>query len=127
MKERIRIYIASPYTNGDKQKLTDLQVEAAAELLKLGFNPYAPLLSHYISTFAKDMDQFPWVEVDIEWLKICDLVIRLHPKDIKGNDIPSKGADEEEVYARKNGIPLIHFDTISEMIRYFQTFIWAKQ
>ena len=126
MKDRIKIYIASPYTNGDKQKLTDLQVEAAAELLKLGFNPFTPLLSHYISIFANDMDNFPWLEVDIEWLKMCDIIVRLHPKDAKGLDIPSPGADEEEEYAKANGIPLFHFDTIPEMIRYFQTFKISK-
>ena len=126
MADRIKVYIASPYTNGDKQKLTDLQVEAAGGLLKLGFNPFTPLLSHYITIFAKDMDDFPWLEVDIEWLKMCDLVVRLHPKDAKGIDIPSPGADEEEEYSKANGIPLFHFDTIPEMIRYFQTFQMSK-
>jgi len=126
MKDRIRAYIASPYTNGDKQKLTDLQVEAAAELLKLGFNTFTPLLSHYISIFAKDMDDFPWLEVDIEWLKLCDLVVRIHPKDSDGNYIQSPGADEEEKYANEHEIPLFHFDTIPEMIRYFQRFQFEK-
>ncbi len=124
--DKIRVYIASPYTNGDKQKLTDLQSEAAAELLRLGFNPFTPLLSHYIVLKDNELVDFDWIEVDLQWLKLCDIAVRLHPKDKFGVEIPSSGADKEEETCKKLGIPMFHFDTIEEMTRFFETFVFEK-
>jgi hypothetical protein len=43
----ISVYIASPYSSvKNKEKAVFAQVNAANQLINLGFNPYSPLLSH---------------------------------------------------------------------------------
>ena len=119
--DKIKIYIASPYSNGNKEELVKLQIDAASILLQLGFSPYWPLATHYVATLTDIDPNFPWLDIDKEWIKLCDLVVRLHPKDIKGNEISSVGADFEEKCANEFGIPLFNFDTLEEMKRYFHT------
>jgi hypothetical protein len=125
MADRIKIYIASPYSNGNREELVKLQQDAACILLKMGHNPYWPLNTHYIQTLT-DIGDFPWLTVDEEWIKVCDLMVRLHPKDIRGKEIESPGAQFEEECAKKYGIPCFNFDTLEEMKRYFQTFVFER-
>lgn len=114
--EKIRVYIASPYTNGNKDELTELQMDAAAILLKNGFNPYAPLYNHYIQEDHPELDHgFGWLDIDKSWLELCDVMIRLFPKDENGYRIESPGADEEEDFSKKMGIPVFYFDDLSEL------------
>lgn len=44
----IKVYIASPYSSGNKETNVQLQIDAAYHLLKMGFNPYMPLYNHFI-------------------------------------------------------------------------------
>lgn len=121
--EKIKVYIASPYTNGDKDALSKLQMDAAAILLKNGFNPYAPLYNHYIQEDHSDLDSdFDWLEIDKSWLALCDIMIRLFPKDERGHKIKSIGADNEEDFSKKNGIPVFYFDDLSELEAWTRTF-----
>lgn len=116
MKEKIRVYIASPYTNGDREKLAELQMDVAAILLKSGFNPYAPLYNHYIQDNHSELNYgFPWLDIDKSWLSLCDIMVRIFPKDINNYRIESIGADEEEDFAKKTGIPIFYFDNLSEL------------
>ena len=119
---KVKVYIASPYTNGNKEKMVKMHFDAAYHLLKMGFNPYAPLYCHFIQKDHTDINvAFPWLEIDKEWLSHCDIIIRLHFKHDNGNEIFSTGADEEERFAQENGIPIFHFDTLEEMVRGMQT------
>jgi len=121
--ERVKVYIASPYSNGDKEDNVQLQMDATYQLLIMGFNPYMPTYNHFIQKRHPDIDNnFPWLEIDKQWLKECNILIRLHPKDNLDVEIPSPGADEEEAYAKELGIPVFHFETLSEMVRILQTF-----
>lgn len=121
--EKIKVYIASPYTNGDKDVLADLQMDAAAILLKNGFNSYAPLYNHYIQEDHSDLDHnFDWLEIDKSWLALCDIMIRIFPKDERGYRIESPRADEEEDFSKKNGIPIFYFDDLSELEAWARTF-----
>jgi hypothetical protein len=43
----MKVYVASPYTNGDKLENVRRSIEMGHELMNLGLNPYLPLLSHY--------------------------------------------------------------------------------
>jgi len=123
MKEKVRVYIASPYTNGNKDKLAELQMDAAAILLKTGFNPYAPLYNHYIQEDHHELDHnFPWLDIDKSWLSLCDIMVRIFPKDENGYRIESPGADEEEDFSKKNGIPIYYFDDLSELEDWARTF-----
>jgi hypothetical protein len=116
---KVKCYIASPYSNGDKEQNVQLQMDATYHLLKMGFNPYMPLYHHFLQ--EQDCD-FPWLEIDKSWLKDCDIAIRLHPKNESGEEIYSPGADEEEEFCKENGIPMFHYDTLEEMVRCMQTF-----
>lgn len=123
MNEKIRVYIASPYSKGDKNELADLQMDAAAILLKAGFNPYAPLYNHFIQDDHQELDHgFPWLDIDKSWLSLCDIMIRLFPKDENGYRIESPGADEEEDFSKKNGIPIYYFDNLAELEAWVLSF-----
>jgi hypothetical protein len=121
--EKIKVYIASPYTNGNKEELAELQLDAAAILLKKGFNPYAPLYNHYIQEDHSELDHsFDWLGIDKSWLALCDIMIRIFPKDEKGEKIKSPGADEEEEFSRANGIPVFYFEDLSELEMWSEMF-----
>lgn len=112
----VRIYIASPYTNGDKQENVNLQMDVAHELLNRGYAPFVPTLSHYME-LRNPRPSHDWLKLDFEYLVLCDVLIRIKPmKD--GVEIKSPGADEEEALARKNSIPVFIFKSIAEMIDY---------
>jgi hypothetical protein len=105
----IRVYIASPYTVGDKLENVHRAMAAFDKLVKLGFAPYAPLLSHY------QHERYPlpydkWLELDIEWLKQCDFLIRLPGE--------SAGADCECWTSKDNDIPfaIVNDEDINEKI-----------
>lgn len=93
------IYIASPYTIGDQAENVRKQLDAANELMDMGFCPIAPLLSH----FQHIMHPRPyedWLRIDEEKLRCCDAILRLPGE--------SKGADREEALAIKLGIPVFY-------------------
>jgi len=120
--KRVRVYIASPYSNGDKEQNAQLQMAATYHLLKLGFNPYMPVYHHFIQKAYPDLNHdIPWLEIDKAWLKECDMAIRLHIKNEKGEEIYSPGANEEEAFCKESGIPMFHFDSIEEMVRTMST------
>lgn len=112
----IRIYIASPYTNGDKQENVNLQMDVAHELLNRGYAPFTPTLSHYME-LRNPRPEHDWLKLDFEFLVLCDVLIRIKP--IKnGFEMKSNGADQEEALARANNIPVFIFNTVEEMCTY---------
>lgn len=120
---KVKVYIASPYTNGEKEENVKLQMAAVYHLLKMGFNPYMPIYHHFIVKHYPDLDNsIPWLTIDKEWLFQCDIAVRLHPKDKNGNEIMSLGADEEQQFCEQNGIPMLHFNNLEEMIRTLQDY-----
>lgn len=120
MNNGIKIYIASPYNSGDREKNTRLQIDAFHILRDMGYLPIAPLLSHYVN-LVRDRSHQDWLEYDIELLKLCDIVVRLKPKDDNGVEIPSPGADIEEQKAIELQIPYFEFGTLDQMAFFFQT------
>ena len=92
-----KVYIASPYTTGDTAVNVNRAIKVANQLLDKGYCPFIPLLYHFwhLITPRKYKD---WTKLDNEWLKSCDIIIRLPGK--------SKGADEEIRLAKKLGIPV---------------------
>ena len=93
----IKVYIASPYSMGDNTENINRQIDMASALRDHGFTPYAPLMSHF-EDMRHPRPWGDWIEHDLEWLKVCDCVLRL--------DGESKGADMEVEYAVKLGIPV---------------------
>jgi hypothetical protein len=106
MKE-IKVYIASPYTNGWMPSNIKLQLKAADELMNLGYFPYVPLLAHFQEIYNPRTEN-DWLNLDFVWLKQCDVVLRLQNFDRDGNVVPSSGADKEEALAKASGIPIFY-------------------
>lgn len=93
------VYIASPYTLGDKEKNVIESLQVADSLLDAGYSPYAPLLTHYqAQNFPRPEND--WLAHDIKWLKRCDCLLRLPGE--------SKGADAEVAFAKENNIPVYY-------------------
>lgn len=93
------VYIAGPYSKGDVVINVRNAVLAADLLLKSGFVPYVPHLSHLWHTISPHPADF-WYDYDLEWLRKCDCLVRL--------DGESAGADAEVAFARKHGIPVYY-------------------
>jgi hypothetical protein len=112
----IKIYIASPYSNGDKQDNVNLQMDVANELMNRGYAPFTPTLSHYIE-MRNPRPEHDWLKLDFEFLACCDALIRIKPlKD--GKEVNSPGANKEEALARELKIPVFTFNTIEEMCEF---------
>ncbi len=95
--QKNKVYIASPYLRGDKEENVMRQISAFHILKTHGFVPYAPLLGHYIDRHYP-MTCKDWLDFDLEWLEVCDIVLRL--------DGDSNGADAEVARAHELGIPV---------------------
>lgn len=104
----IKVYIASPYVNGDVAVNVKKQIDTAHALIDKGFAPFTPLLSHFLH-MAKPRPEREWLNLDLEWVKVCDCILRLPGK--------SKGADGEVEFAEKLNIPV--FYSIDELCDYY--------
>jgi len=103
-----KIYIASAYALGSESDNVRISLDAANELITEGFAPFAPLLFHF-QHMIHPQGHETWLELDVEWLSVCDGVLRLLGE--------SSGADMEVEFARSNEIPV--FYTIGQVCEYF--------
>jgi nucleoside 2-deoxyribosyltransferase len=115
MKE-IKVYIASPYTNGWMPKMIRTQLDAADELIDLGFCPFVPLLAHFQEIYNPRTEE-DWLRVDFAFVKVCDALLRIRLYNEDGSEIYSSGADRECEVAKENGIPI--FESIKDLYRHF--------
>jgi hypothetical protein len=104
-----KVYIASPYTLGDVAVNVKTQIAVADRLINAGFCPHIPLLSHF-QHMIYPRPYKDWLKLDLEWLKVCDCLLRLPGK--------SKGADKEVEYAKSLDIPV--FYSLKELIKWKQ-------
>ncbi len=102
-----KVFIAGPYTNGDVAQNVKLAMDVANIIIEEGHAPYCPHLTHFLH-MNQAQPYEKWLELDKEYLKICDVLIRL-----KGN---SNGADGEVKLAEKLNIPI--FYNLKELISY---------
>jgi hypothetical protein len=115
-KEKPIIYIASPYTVGDKLENVKLQIEAWHILRDKGFIPIAPLLSHYLEEF-RHREYLDYLDYDFAIISLCNIVVRIRPH-IDGVEIPSSGADQEEKESKRLGIRFLSFNSLNELRDY---------
>lgn len=113
---KIRVYIASPYSHGDKIENVNRQLDVSHTLLRLGFAPYTPLLTHFQQE-RWNMHEDLIMDLDINYLLICHAVLRLKPFDKNGIEIPSPGADLEEKIAKLHHIPVYY--SIEELCKAY--------
>jgi hypothetical protein len=111
---KLKVYIASPYTNGSPAINVRRQLEAQKVLMDAGFVPFAPLIAHFVDIYHP-RPEHQWLEWDLEWLKVCDFLVRLRPTDGDGMEVPSKGSDLEEQTADNNNIPVYNFESVEEL------------
>ena len=95
----IKVYIASPYTIGDVAVNVKRQIDAADELMNLGFAPFVPLHSHFQHMIHPRPFQ-DWIKIDFEWLKICDCLLRIGGESV--------GADSEVAVAKELNMPVYY-------------------
>jgi hypothetical protein len=107
-ENKIKVYIASPYSIGDQAINVKMQIDMADQLMTLGFAPFVPLLSHFQHMIHPRPYQ-DWVDIDLEWVKACDCVLRLPGE--------SKGADGEVALAGELSMPV--FYEIRDMVYYY--------
>lgn len=104
MRERVKVYLAAPYSNGDN--LNEIHIAAnmkvalstAAQLVDSGFDVFCPHTSHYIAKERRTISYDRWMEWCLAWLPKCDCVLRLKGK--------SKGADRECLEAVNLSMPV---------------------
>lgn len=95
----MKIYIAGPYTKGDVGQNVRTAIMDGDYVSRLGHFPFIPHLTHFWHLVLPHEYQF-WLDQDIEWLKICDAVLRL--------DGESAGADKEVELAKSLGKPIYY-------------------
>lgn len=97
--QKLRVYIASPYSIGDACENVRRSMDCFDQLMTLGYAPYAPLLSHF-QNIVHHRPYQDWIAHDLQWVLACDVVLRLPGE--------SKGADGEVAFAIQSGIPVVY-------------------
>lgn len=106
---KIKVYIASPYTQGNTSENIRKHLKAGSILLERGYIPFMPLLTHFMDIIhPRTYEQ--WMEYDMEWLQSCDCVLRLEGL--------SEGAEREVKLASSLGKPV--FYSIKDIIRVYE-------
>lgn len=110
------VYLASPYSRyANKLDAVAVQIDTFAILRDLGYQPIAPLLSHYIDELYPATYE-RWLEWCLAMVRVCDVVLRLPGESV--------GADREVAEARRLGKPVVH--SIDELQRVGNaTYTWA--
>lgn len=94
-----KIFISGPYS-GNTEENVNRAIGAGEFLREHGALPFIPHLYHFWDeNYQHDYEY--WMEQCLEWLKICDAVLRL--------DGESSGADREVELANRLGIPVFYY------------------
>ena len=113
--KKLKVFISSPYTLGDKEENVKKSLEVANILIKKGFLPFAPLIYHYQHLLFPQTEEV-WLAFDIDWMLECDVVLRLPGESV--------GADNEVKVAKENNIPV--FYDIESLIEYRNVYVFNK-
>lgn len=102
------IYISAPYTPSglmhyaprDAFRNVKRAMTVAVKLIKLGFVPICPHLSHFMHVHVEEeLSYDEWMEYDLKLLELCDAVLCL------GN---SPGVKRELEYAKQLGLKVFY-------------------
>ena len=99
MRQKIKVFISSPYSIGDKRENLKRHMDSAFELMKADFIPFVPLLYSYMDDIY-EMSYSEWLIQTTSWIESCDVVLRLPGE--------SNGCEKEEKVARNKGIPIVY-------------------
>ncbi len=95
----MKVFISGPYAYPDPVINTRNAILAGNKIAKLGHIPFIPHLNLQWHMVCPHNANF-WYKYDLEWLDICDAVLRLPGW--------SRGADKEVEYAKLKGIRVIY-------------------
>jgi len=95
----IRVYIASPYSKGDKEANVNKAIDIANKLYDMEYAPYIPVLTHFWE-LCHHRPYEEWLVLDREFILCCDCILRI--------DGDSSGADDEIKFAREANIPVFY-------------------
>jgi hypothetical protein len=95
----IRVYVAGPLSNGDREVNVHNAEAAGVELLKMGCAPYVPHLWWYVDP-DDSLGYDVWTEMDLAWVEASHALLRLPGK--------SNGVRREVRRARQLGIPVFY-------------------
>lgn len=100
-RSRAVVYVSGPITLGDQAANIRAGIDAADRLMRNGFAPICPQLSHFwhmVHPHSHD----EWMAIDLAFVEASDAVVRLPGQ--------SRGADLEVEHAQRLGIP-VYFGT----------------
>ena len=108
------VYIAGPLSVGSVAHNVGYACGVGWQLMKLGYIPFVPHLTHFWELFATDAGFSPrsrdqWLSYDEHWLSKCDVLLRLPGK--------SPGADREALFAIDHYIPVVK--SVQELLEKF--------
>lgn len=105
-KFRKKVYISGPYSKGDRDQNTRDAIMAGIDVLKAGFAPFVPHLTHFMELQGSQPWEI-WMEMDFPFIPGCIAVIRLPGE--------SRGSDMETAYAKELGIPI--YNSVEEFLK----------
>lgn len=106
MHDRIFVYCAGPYTNGDTEYNVNKAVDIGNRVRDLGckFVPIVPHLFHFWHD-RHERGYEDWMDLDFGLLTRCDALIRF------GGESP--GGDREVAFCQGAGIPV--YESVQEL------------
>lgn len=97
---RPRVYISGPITRGSRNDNFYQAAKAEEWLMLNGYAPCNPMRSMIMPhAWQADMPHEVWLECDLPWVEVSDVVLRLPGE--------SAGGDVECDYAKSMGIPVV--------------------
>ena len=96
-----RVYVAGPYT-ANPEACTTMAIAVGDVLLKRGYAPFVPHLSHYWDEMIHNNYE-AWMRLDFAWVRSADVLVRIPGE--------SSGADREVELAQELGIPILFLST----------------
>lgn len=95
----IKVFIAGPYTKGDRDENLNKMIDTTNELINHGFNPLPLNLCYHLVEYKHKRENYvDWIEITSQWVEKCDCLLRLTGQ--------SSGADGEVDLAKKLNIPV---------------------
>jgi len=82
----MRVYIAGPYTLGDRSENVRTAAAAMMRILDAGHEPFCPIVHSHFLDLMHPRPWEDWMRLDLAWLPFAEAVIRL-PGKSEGADI----------------------------------------
>lgn len=107
----MRVYLASPYsapTHAERLANVERAMAAAIQLIRHGYLPLQPLLTHYFDEWATAQGETihyeTYLDICLAWVDVADALLFL---------ASSPGADRERARAIELGIPV--FTSVTDL------------